>query len=297
MSSFALSLIALTLITVMGVASIFPLSGMTGLFSFGQAAYMAIGAYVSGICAVQLELPLLVCVLAGLLASGLVALLVGIPTLKLRRDYFALMSLCLGIAITAILSQFSMVTGGAGGLVGIPKRVGTLAIVISAVVVVGIVACFKNSSFGRISLAIKTDELAASSFGIKVFSHKMKVYVFTSVISGFVGILYAFYMQYIDPTMFGWTTSCNWVLFMFFGGYNSLTGSVIAAIVLSVLPEAFRFATEISTVMYTVLILLVINFRPQGLMGEREISLKWIGKLYKGKIKLHGGDSNGTAKG
>lgn len=297
MSSFMLSLIAFTAITILEVVSIFPLTGMTGLFSFGQAAYMAIGAYVAGICAVKFNMPLFPCILLGVLASGVVALLVGIPTLKLRRDYFSLMSMCLGEAIKAILRQFSTVTGGAGGLSNIPQYVDTSAIIVSAVVVVMIVAFFKNSSYGRMSLAIKTDELAASSFGINVFKHKLKVYLFSSMIAGYAGTLYAFYMSYIDPTMFGWAQSSEWVIFLFFGGVNSLTGSVISSILLSVLPEAFRFATEARIILYTVLILLVINFRPQGLLGEKELSLKWLKKVFTGKIHTVGGDGSGTVKG
>lgn len=290
MSDFMLSLITFTTITVMGVVSIFPLTGLTGLFSFGQAAYMAVGAYVAGIAAVRLELSLLPCILIGVATSGLVALIVGIPTLKLRKDYFALMSLGLGEAITAILRKFSNITGGAAGLSNIPKRVSTLAIIIAAVVLIALVAFFKNSSYGRMSLAIKTDELAAKSFGIDVFRHKLKVYLFTSMIAGFTGTLYAFFITFIDPGMFGWTKSSEWVIFLFFGGVNSLTGSIIAAITLQVLPEILRFATEARIVMYTVMILLVINFRPQGLLGEWELSRRSLQALFS-RRKAKAGDA------
>ncbi len=292
MSDYSLSLITFTAITVMGVVSIFPLTGMTGLFSFGQAAYMAVGAYVAGICSIRLGFSLIPSMLVGVLASGLLALIVGIPTLKLRRDYFALMSLALGEAITAILRKFSNITGGAAGLSNIPKYVAPITIIIAAVVVIALVASFKNSSYGRMSLAIKTDELAAKSFGINVFQHKLKVYIFTSMIAGFVGTLYAFYMTFIDPSMFGWTKSSEWVIFLFFGGVNSLTGSVLAAIFLQIMPEFLRFATEARIVMYTVMILLVINFRPQGVLGEWELTPSNIAKLFhkrgkgKGKEKL-----------
>lgn len=290
MSDFMLSLITFTTITVMGVVSIFPLTGLTGLFSFGQAAYMAVGAYIAGIAAVRLELSLLPCILIGVATSGLVALIVGIPTLKLRKDYFALMSLGLGEAITAILRKFSNITGGAAGLSNIPKRVSTLAIIIAAVVLIALVAFFKNSSYGRMSLAIKTDELAAKSFGIDVFRHKLKVYLFTSMIAGFTGTLYAFFITFIDPGMFGWTKSSEWVIFLFFGGVNSLTGSIIAAITLQVLPEILRFATEARIVMYTVMILLVINFRPQGLLGEWELSRRSLQALFS-RRKAKAGDA------
>jgi branched-chain amino acid transport system permease protein len=104
----------------------------------------------------------------------------------------------------------------------------------------------------------------------------MKVYVLSSMIAAFAGVLYAFYLQYLDPSIFGWTKSSEWVIFLFFGGISSLTGSVISTIMLNILPEVLRFASDLRIVMYTLIIILVLNFRPQGLMGDRELSFKWL---------------------
>lgn len=282
------SIVVFTLISIIGVASIFPLTGLTGLFSFGQAGYMAIGAYVAGLLAVNLHIPFVACMVIGVLVSGLLAIIVGFPTLKLRRDYFALMSLFLGEAIRAMLNKFSVITGGAAGLSGIPKRVGFWVIIIGTIAVVVIVASFKYSRYGRMCLAIKTDELAAKSFGINVFVLKMKTYVFCSMIAGFAGVLFAFYLQYIDPNMFGWTTSSGWVIFLFFGGSNSLTGSIISTIFLNLLPEFLRFADELRIVMYTLIIIITLNFRPKGLFGDKELNLRQIWRhIKRGKKKKY----------
>jgi len=270
------SIIVFTLISIIGVASIFPITGLAGLFSFGQAAYMAVGAYTAGLLAVKFNLPFIWCLVAGIASAALLALIVGYPTLKLRRDYFSLISMFLGEAVASVLSQFSAVTGGAAGLSSIPKYVNIYGVLIGTVLVVIFVACFKNSRYGRMCLAIKNDELAAKSFGISVFSLKMKVYVLSSMIAAFAGVLYAFYIQYLDPNIFGWTKSSEWVIFLFFGGISSLTGSVISTVLLNILPEVLRFASELRIVMYTLIIILVLNFRPQGLMGDRELSLKWL---------------------
>ncbi len=283
MSDYISYLIQGTCIAIIGVVSIFPLSGMTGLFSFGQAAYMSVGAYVAGVLALQTNLPPLLCFPAGILASGIVALLVGFPCLRLRRDYFSLMSLYLGEAITAVIKKFSAVTGGAGGISSIPHLVGLETIVASTILCISLVAAFKVSRFGRISLAIKTDELAAKSFGINVFAHKLKVYVFTSMIAGFAGVLYAFYLTYLDPSLFGWTRSSEWLIYLSFGGVNSLTGSVLFTAVLTLLPEVFRFASQARIILYCVLILLVINFRPEGVMGEFELSYSRIAAWARGR--------------
>ena len=116
----------------------------------------------------------------------------------------------------------------------------------------------------------------------------MKVYILTSMIAGFAGVLYAFYIQYIDPNMFGWTTSSSWVIFLFFGGTVSLTGSVLSAIILTMLPEMLRFASELRIVIYCVIIIVVLNFRPNGLLGDKEISdlFKWIKRKIKRPKKL-----------
>lgn len=284
MNDYILSVLQTTCISLIGVVSIFPLTGMTGLFSFGQAAYMAVGAYVSGLLAVKLGLPFWICMVLGVLSCGLLAIIIGFPTLKLRKDYFSLMSLCLGEAVTAVLNKFSSVTGGAAGLSNIPKKSTLPLIVISAIVTVVLVALFKNSRFGRMSLAIKVDELAAKSFGINVFAHKMKVYIFTSMIAGYAGVLYAFYLTYLDPNLFGWSRSSEWVIFLFFGGVSSLTGSVLSTIILTVLPEVLRFASSARIVMYSILILLVINFKPNGLMGDKELRIP-VRKLFKSRTR------------
>lgn len=270
------SIVIFTLISIIGVVSIFPITGLTGLFSFGQAAYMAVGAYISGILAVKLNLPFLICAVSGIIIAGILSFIIGYPTLKLRKDYFSLMSLFFGEAITSVLNQFSKYTGGAAGLSSIPKKVDVFVVVVCAVIVVGLVACFKNSRYGRMCLAIKNDELAAKSFGIRVFSLKMKVYIFSSMIAAFAGVLFAFYLQYLDPNLFGWTRSSEWVIFLFFGGTNSLTGSVLSTIFLNIMPEALRFASELRIVMYTLTIILILNFRPEGLLGDKELSLKWL---------------------
>ena len=150
------SVVVFTLITVIGVVSIFPLTGLTGLFSFGQAAYMAVGAYIAGIMAVYFDMPLMVCMIAGVVGCGLLSVIVGFPTLKLRRDFFALMSLFLGEAIKAVLNASGDITGGAQGLSSIPKWIGLPGVIIGTVIVVALVAFLKYSRFGRMCLAIKT---------------------------------------------------------------------------------------------------------------------------------------------
>jgi len=139
------------------------------------------------------------------------------------------------------------------------------------VVVVALAWNFKRSRFGRQCLALKTDELAARSMGIDVDRLKMTAFVFSAAVTGYAGVLYAFYTSYVEPNNFNWNKSAEWIIMVFFGGIGSLSGAVLSAIILGSLPEILRFASEWRIVAYCLIVLAVINFRPSGLLGELEL--------------------------
>ena len=267
------------LISVVSVAGVFVLTGMTGMFSLGQAAFMAIGAYTSGLLVTKLGVPILLAWPAGVILAVAVGLIVGLPTVRLRRDYISLVTLGFGEAITALLNRMTAITGGASGLTGIPK-VTTLPIaLVSAVVVIALITFFKGSKYGRQCIAVRSDELAAKSMGINVPKVKMIAFLISVAVTAYGGCLYAFYTAYVDPSLFGWKKSAEWVIMVFFGGVNSLTGSVLSTFVLSGLPEVLRFLQNYRAIIYAVLVLLIINFKPAGLLGEWELTprnLKYI---------------------
>lgn len=260
------------LITVVSVAGVFVLTGMTGMFSLGQAAFMAIGAYSSGILVTKLGAPIYLAWPAGVILAVAVGFLVGLPTVRLRRDYISLVTLGFGEAITALLNRATTLTGGASGLTGIPKET-TLAIaLVSAIVIIILITLFKNSKYGRQCIAVRSDELAAKAMGINVPKVKMIAFLISVAVTAYGGCLYAFYTAYVDPTLFGWKKSAEWVIMVFFGGVNSLTGSILSTVVLSGLPEVLRFLQSYRAIIYAVLVLLVINFKPAGLLGEWELT-------------------------
>jgi len=278
--SYIESIFLFACITLMSVMGVYLLTGLTGLFSFGQAAFMAIGAYASGLAAKNYGMSFPVSVLIGMVCGAFVALIIGMITLKLRSDYFSLVTLGFGEAVAAILNHFVKITGGATGMTGIPKRTTPMLIIISAIVIVILVRNIKYTRFGRICIAVKNDDLTARSLGISSYFVKLKVLVLSATISAFSGALYAFLISYVDPSMFKWSKSAEWVIFLFFGGVNSLTGSIISTFVLTALPEALRFASEYKVIIYCVLVLLIINFRPKGLFGDKELSLGPVKKLF-----------------
>jgi len=276
-----LSVLTFALISVVSVCGIYVLTGLTGMFSLGQAAFMAIGAYISGMLVVRLNMPFALAAIIAVAGSMLIGFIVGLPTVRLRRDYISLVTLGFGEAITALLNQSVQVTGGAMGFSGIPQKTNFTLVVVSVIVSVALVGFLKVSKYGRQCIALKSDELAAKAMGINVPRMKMIAFLISVGMTAYSGVLYAFYTTYVDPSMFGWRKSAEWVIMVFFGGVNSLTGSIVATLILSALPEMLRFASEYRMFFYSVLVLLIINFKPSGLFGEFELSPSHISKLFK----------------
>ncbi|SDI26166.1 branched-chain amino acid ABC transporter permease [Propionivibrio dicarboxylicus] len=279
------SILTLTGITMIGVMGTYMVTGLTGQFSFGQAAFMAVGGYVSAMLTLRFGLPFPVVALLGAAAATLAGWLVGLPTVRLRRDYISLVTFGFGEAIISVLNNSAQLTGGAEGLVGIPKRVDLPLVLVSVICCLFLVACYKNSRYGRQSLALRTDELAARSMGIDVNRMKLVTFLFASAITGYAGVLYAFYSQYLEPGYYNWTVSAEWLIIVFVGGINSLTGAMLSALVLTTLPELLRFASSWRILIYCVIVLLIINYRPNGIFGDWEISRLWKKKTSAGASK------------
>lgn len=285
MSALVSNILTQVFITLIAVAGVYVLTGLTGMFSLGQAAFMAIGAYASGLLVLRAHLPIaLAWVLAVVMATG-VGFLIGYPVVRLRRDYISLVTLGFGEAIAALLNRMTFLTGGASGLTGIPRTVGLGITAVSAVVVLTLVAFFKNSKYGRQCIALRGDELAAKAMGINVTKVKMTAFLLSVALTSYSGCLYAFYMSYVDPTGFGWKKSADWVIMVFFGGVNSLTGSTLGAFILSALPQALRSLQSYRYVIYAILVLIILNFKPSGLLGEWELSPRNIRALFTRRNK------------
>ena len=285
MSALVSNILTQVFITLIAVAGVYVLTGLTGMFSLGQAAFMAIGAYASGLLVLRAHLPIaLACVLAVVMATG-VGFLIGYPVVRLRRDYISLVTLGFGEAIAALLNRMTFLTGGASGLTGIPRTVGLGITAVSAVVVLTLVAFFKNSKYGRQCIALRGDELAAKAMGINVTKVKMTAFLLSVALTSYSGCLYAFYMSYVDPTGFGWKKSADWVIMVFFGGVNSLTGSTLGAFILSARPQALRSLQSYRYVIYAILVLIILNFKPSGLLGEWELSPRNIRALFTKRSK------------
>ena len=284
MSNYQISLVMMACISVITVCGVFSMTSLAGMFSLGQAAYMSISAYLTFCLAKYLSLPVITTAVIGIVASGLIALIISLPTLKLRRDYFALLSVAFGQMISSIVILLGDYTNASIGFSKIPKVKGLVWIILGiTVLIVFMVRNLKYSRFGRMCIALKTDEIAARSFGIDVYRLKVKIYVLASMIAAVGGICYGLRNRVISPDAFDWSLSAEMQILLFFGGTNSLTGSVISAAGLKVLPEFLKgiklFGIDLQsfkTVIYCLLIIIVINFRTKGIMGESELSFNWL---------------------
>lgn len=282
---YIIAVLTFTGITVIGVLGSYLVTGLTGLFSFGQAAFFSVGAYTSAMLVKNLGVPFLLAVPAAMAVGLLAGFLVGYPTVRLRRDYISLVTFGFGEAIIALLNNSANLTGGATGLSGIPQYTNFAVVWVSVAVCLALAGGYKYSKYGRQCLALRADELAAKAMGINVNRIKLVTFLFAAAMTSYAGVLYAFYTTYVEPGAFGWIVSAEWIIIVFVGGINSLTGSVFATLLLTGLPEMLRFASEWRIVVYCVIVLLIINYRPIGIFGEFELTFKWLRQLGKKGVK------------
>lgn len=282
-NSYYSGIIVLAFINITLAVSLNLVVGFTGELSLGHAGFMVIGAYLSAFLSKTYHLPfLLVIILGGLLAS-ILALIVGIPTLKLKGDYFAITTLAFGEIVRGIITNIDKV-GGARGLSGIPKKTTFGWAFLIMVLVIIIIYNIIHSSQGRAMISVRENEIAAEAMGINTFKYKLLAFCIAAFIAGVAGGLYAHYYSFIQPQSFNFMKSIEILTFVVFGGMGSLSGSVISAIVLTALPEALRSVKDLKNIIYPVALIILMIFRPEGLLGTKELSLN-IFKKFSSKSK------------
>ncbi len=270
-----LMLAGINLIAVLGLSL---LTGFTGLFSFGHAGFMAIGAYLGALMTVSpttspagLGLPFAVGVIAGGAGAGIVSYFIGRITLNLKGDYFCIATLGFGEAIRLILNNVQLF-GGSRGWPGVPYKSTLPAIIIVDILAVIFLANLVRSRHGRNMIAVREEELAAQIAGVNVFKYKMIALVVSAVYAGVAGVFFGHYMTFIQPKMFSMTKSTELTIIVIFGGLGSISGSVLGALLLTALPEILRAFEIWSLVFYGAAVILIMISRPKGLMGGMELT-------------------------
>ena len=270
------------IITLAGINAIMAVSvnvvcGITGQLSLGQAGFMAIGSYTTILLTQTVGLPMPISIVAAALITVRFGILIGFPTLKLQGDYLAIVTLGFGEIIRVILVNLKSWTGGANGL-----RFTTILAAradYAYFLIIGMLVCiiillqnFIRSTYGRAILAVREDEIAANSSGIDVFKYKMIGFAVASCIAGIGGALYAPFIGFVKPDLASFNRSSDYLIFVVLGGMGSITGSIIAAFVLTSLQEFLRFLQDYRLLIYPLILIFVMLFRPQGLLGMKELS-------------------------
>jgi branched-chain amino acid transport system permease protein len=262
-------------ISIIMAVSLNLINGHTGQFSLGHAGFMAVG----GFTAARLTLAFapsfppdspqgvalfVAAMLIGGLTAAIAGLAVGLPSLRLRGDYLAIVTLGFG-EIIRVIFQTSEGFGAATGLTGIPKQTTLFWAMSVAAVTVYVVACLVNSTYGRGFIAVHDDEVAASAMGISPTRYKVTAFVIGAFFAGVAGAIYAHHKQVLKPDGFDFMKSIDYVVMVILGGMGRTVGVIIAAVLLTVLPEFLRCFAEYRMIIYSLLIIALMLLRPQGL--------------------------------
>ena len=261
------------------------INGVTGQFSIGHAGFYAVGGYTSAslvyygapsIRAVTAFLPptaqnavlLLLGLAAAAVAAGLAGLAVGIPSLRLRGDYLAIVTLGFGEIIRVLILNIDAI-GGSRGFSGIPQLSNFFWVYLAVCITIVTVRNLIDSSYGRAFISIRDDEIAAEAMGVDTTRFKVLSFVISSMFAGIAGGLFGHFTMYLHPNSFLFTTSFYLIIMIVVGGLGSIAGSVLGAILVTVTLEVFRGFGPFRLVNFAILLILIMIYRPQGLVGKR----------------------------
>ena len=262
-------------------------TGFLGELSLGHAGFMSIGAYTGALISTYSKLPPLPTIIIAMLAGSIIAaffgFLIGVPVLRLRGDYLAIVTLAFGEIIKSIINSIKFM-GGAKGLSKIPLHtdyknfmLAYICLLITIIFIVNLV----RSRTGRAITAIRDNDIAAESVGINISKYKVTAFVIGAFFAGLAGVIYAHNVGLIKPTTFDYNKSIEILVIVVLGGMGSISGSIIAAIVLTLLPEFLRGADNLRMLLYAIVLIIMMianNSKiKQGIMANKTLS-----KLFKG---------------
>ncbi len=273
--------------------------GYLGQLPLGHAGFMAGGAYAAAIVwKATTALPAPVSIILGMLAAGLVAavfgVIIGLPALRLKGDYLAIITLGFSEIIRICIINLPGITGGTPGLLNIPKYSSFFVVFTAVAVTCYVIHTIMHSRHGRAILSIRDNEIAADACGIDLTYYKVFTFAVSAFFAGVAGSMYAGFQGSLFPASFDFMASINILVMVVLGGMGSMLGSVIAATVLTALPLVLQSLSEYRMVIYSLLLIIVMIFKPSGLMGQYDFSLTGLlerlmnGTLFKRKSKAGG---------
>lgn len=277
-------------INVILAVSLNLVNGITGQFSMGHAGFMSVGGYVSAYLTTRYfsdlqiiglsadlsgDILFITALIVGGLASALLGYIVGLPSLRLKGDYLAIVTLGFGEIIRVVFLNIDAV-GGARGLPGIPKNSNFGWVFSLAFLTIFIIQRIMLSPHGRAFMAVREDEIAAQSMGINTTRYKVLAFMIGAFFAGIAGGLFGHYLTYLNPKIFDFNRSFEIIIMVVLGGMGSMTGATIAALLLTGLRELLRPLQEVTgvdlrMVIYSLMLIVLMLTRPRGLMGTKEI--------------------------
>lgn len=290
LDSYMQGLLLLILINMLLALSLNIATGFLGELCLGHAGFMAIGAYTAALMTKNVSWPIFVsfplALLLAMAVAGLAGFLIGLPALRLKGDYLAIITLAFGEIVRIVIRSLPF-TGGALGLNGIRRVLNFPIMYVAYVLSLVVILRFMFSRHGRAILAIREDEIAAEASGIPTFRYKMIAFVMSAMFAGLAGGLFAHYQGNLAPEKFDYNYSIDIMVMVVFGGMGSITGSIIAAIILTLLPEVLRGLDNYRMLIYAVMLIVLMIFRPEGMFGRKELTYsllqKWTGRFFKVK--------------
>lgn len=281
-----LTLIGINIIMALGLNII---TGVTGQLSMGHAGFMSLGAYTSAILSLQFGTPFGVSLLAGALMAAAFGFIIGIPTLRLEGDYLAMVTIGFAEIIRVFFLNFEP-GGKAVGLAGIPQNTSFVLVLALVIVVIFLNTKLLNSRVGRAWYAIRENEIAAESCGVDTTRLKVMAFTVGSFLGGLGGGLYAHYMFFISPQDFAFLKSIEYLNMVVLGGMGSIPGTVLGAALLTLAPELLRVVAEYRLLFYGALLVILMIFRPNGLLGDvrvYDIRKRWAHREVKNHVNTN----------
>ena len=288
LSTYQNKVLLLVGINIILAVSLNVATGYLGQLPLGHAGFMAVGAYTCALFTKYSPLPenlnglsFALGLALGALMAGLFGVAIGIPALRLTGDYLAILTLGFGEIIRITLNTIDDVLGydlfyGAKGLKNIPKYSNYWTVFVCVVITCFAIHAMMKSRHGRAILAIRDNEIAAESCGIQTTYYKVMAFSFSAAFAGLAGGLYACYLGVLDPSSFGFMKSIEILVMVVLGGMGSMLGSILSASVLTILPEALRSFADYRMVIYSLVLVFMMIFRPGGLLGSYDFSLSRI---------------------
>jgi branched-chain amino acid transport system permease protein len=287
--AFWLLNVILICINVILSASLNLINGYTGQFSIGHAGFMAVGAYLSAVLSVKMQMPFIVAILAGGLGAGFLGFVIGLPTLRLSGDYLAIATLGLGEIIRITILNIPYV-GGASGFMGIPRNTTFTWAFFIMLFTLFFIKNFVNSSHGRACISVRENEIAAEAMGVDTTKYKVLAFTIGASFAGVAGALFSHYFYIAHPASFTFMRSFDILTMVVLGGLGSQTGAITGAVLLTFISAALASYPEWRMVIYSLALIILMLYRPQGLFGNKELSLKLFSRFTGGGKREHAQD-------